>query len=89
MVRVRVRLVSLLRDAVGKPVVEVDVEGEPTLGEVVKRLYEIYPRLREVVEGLEKRGLEVVYMVNGRFAGFDEKVGESDEVVVLPPASGG
>ena len=89
MVRVRVRLVSLLRDAVGKPVVELDVEDGATLGRVLERLYSMYPKLREIVEGLERRGLEVVYMVNGRFTGFDEKVGEGDEVVILPPASGG
>jgi MoaD family protein len=89
MARVRVRLVSLLRDAVGKPIVEVEVEDGATLGRVVEELFKAYPKLGEIVRALERRGLEVVYMVNGRFSGFDERVREGDEVVLLPPASGG
>ncbi len=89
MVRVRVKLVSLLRDAVGKPVVELELHDNATLADVLERLFSEYPKLRSVVKALEERGLEVVYMVNGRFSGFDERVGEGDEVVILPPASGG
>jgi MoaD family protein len=89
MVKVRIRLVSLLRDAIGKPVIELEAGDKPTLGEVIEKLYEMYPKLRRIVEALEKRGLDVVYMVNGRFAGFDEPIGEDDEIVILPPASGG
>jgi len=89
--RVRVRLVSLLRDAVGGArSVEVEVPGEGMkLGELLEKLFRMYPRLREVIRGLEERGLNVVYMVNGESAGSEHVVRPGDELVVLPPASGG
>ncbi|RUM47694.1 MAG: hypothetical protein DSY37_01780 [Hyperthermus sp.] len=89
--RVKVRLISLLRDAVdGRREVEVEVGGNPvTLGVVVERLYELYPRLRRLVESLRERGINVVFLVNGAPAGSGTTIEEGDVVTLLPPASGG
>ncbi len=86
--RVRVRLVSLLRDAVGgRSLVEVELPGsEASLEDVLRALYEQYPSLARLVEKLRERGLEVLAVLeNGREGG----VKEGDTVVLLPPASGG
>lgn len=89
--RVRVRLVSLLRDAVGGArSVEVEVPPEGVrLGELLEELFRRYPGLREVIRGLEERGLSVLYMVNGESADAGRLVRPGDDVVILPPASGG
>lgn len=90
--RVRVRLVSLLRDAVdGSASVELEIPGrsEASLGEVLEELYKRYPRLGRLVEELDRRGLTVVYTVNGQGAGPGDTVRDGDTVALLPPASGG
>ncbi|KSW12383.1 hypothetical protein CF15_06535 [Pyrodictium occultum] len=91
MAGVRVRLVSLLREAVGgQQELELELGGDgATLGEVLEKLFARHPRLRSLVEELERRGMQVVYLVNGRSASRDTRVGPGDEVVLLPPASGG
>lgn len=85
------RLVSLLREAVGgQQELELELGGDgATLGEVLEKLFARHPRLRSLVEELERRGMQVVYLVNGRSASRDTRVGPGDEVVLLPPASGG
>ena len=89
--RVRVRLVSLLREAVGgRQELELELPGDSArLGDVVKALYERYPSLGKLVRELEDRGLNIVYMVNGQGASEDAAVRDGDTVTVLPPASGG
>jgi len=89
--RVKIRLVSLLREAVeGRREVELELGGDKaTLGEVIDKLFKEYPRLKNLVEELEERGLAVIYTVNGRSASRDTIVSDSDEIAILPPASGG
>ncbi len=89
--KVRVKLVSLLRDAVnGEGEVVVEINGEKArLRDVLEKLYSTYPRLKKLVEGLGERGLGVVYMVNGQGAELDAEVRDGDLVAILPPASGG
>lgn len=89
---VRVRLVSLLRDAVdGRASVELELPGrsEASLGEVLEELYKRHPRLRRLVEELNRRGLTVVYTVNGQGTEPGDMVKDGDTVALLPPASGG
>jgi MoaD family protein len=91
MAKVRVRLVSLLREAVGgKSEIELELGSDrATLAEAIARLFEEYPRLRSLVEELEQRGLVVIYTVNGYGASRDAIVADGDEIAILPPASGG
>ncbi len=87
---VRVRLVSLLRDAVGgRGELEVPVKGEATLSDVLAELFSRYPKLESMIRELEQRGLNIVYMVNGRGAAPRDRVKPGDVVTILPPASGG
>jgi MoaD family protein len=90
-VTVRVRLVSLLREAAGgnEVTISFDKVDSVSLGDVLRVLFEKYPRLGRVVEELEKRGLNVVYLVNGETAEPDRRLRSGDVVTLLPPASGG
>lgn len=91
MAKVKIRLVSLLREAVsGKGEVEIEINNDTvTLGEAIAKLFEEYPRLQKLVKELEERGLTVIYTVNGHSASRDTSVSDGDEIAILPPASGG
>ncbi len=82
----RVKLFANFREAAG--VREVSVEAE-TVAEVLEKLAEMFPTLRELMfEGRELKSY-VNIMVNGRHAKLDQKIGKDDEVAVFPPVSGG
>ena len=90
MPRIRVKLVSLLREAVGgasELILEVD-EGAK-LSDVLKHLFEKYPRLGKLVEDLSRRGLDVLFVLNGKETNLGAEIKDGDELVILPPASGG
>jgi MoaD family protein len=87
---IRVRLVSLLREAVGGArEVVIEAEGERTLEEVLEDLFRRYPRLRSLIEELEQRDMNIVYMVNGSSAEPGARLRPGDVLTILPPASGG
>jgi len=80
--RVRVRLFASLREAAGTELVELDLPAGATAEEAWRRLAEAHPSLAG-----RRRSLAVA--VNRRYARFDEPLSEADEVVFLPPVSGG
>ena len=84
MPRVRVLLFSILREAAGSRVLEVDVPEGCSVRCLLQRLAERVPRLARALEILE---WDVNVLVNGRPAGLDDPVG--GEVAILPPAAGG
>jgi len=90
MPRIRVKLVSLLREAVGgvsELILEID-EGAK-LSDVLKHMFEKYPRLGKLVEELSRRGLDVLFVLNGKETNLSAEIKDGDELVILPPASGG
>ena len=80
--RVRVRLFASLREAAGTELVELDLPAGATAEEAWRRLVEAHPSLAG-----RRRSLAVA--VNRRYARFDEPLSDADEVVFLPPVSGG
>jgi molybdopterin converting factor subunit 1 len=80
--RVRVRLFASLREAVGRPELEVEVD-EGATPEVVFRLM-----CREHPALLGRRA-SLSAAVNRRYVGFDEPLADGDELVFVPPVSGG
>jgi molybdopterin synthase sulfur carrier subunit len=88
---VHVKLVALLREAVGeKDRVDIEIKNTSTkLRDVINKLFAKYPRLRTLVEELGKRGLDVLFVLNGKETNLDAEVRDGDEIVILPPASGG
>ncbi|HET7292819.1 MAG TPA: molybdopterin converting factor subunit 1 [Vicinamibacteria bacterium] len=80
--RVRVRLFASLREAVGRSELELEVGGDATPEEVFRALSRTHP-------ALTKRRASLSAAVNRRYVGFDEPLREGDEVVFVPPVSGG
>lgn len=80
--RVRVRLFASLREAVGHGEMEVEVGSGATPEDVFRALCQTHT-------ALAARRSSLSAAVNRRYVGFDEPLGEGDEVVFVPPVSGG
>jgi molybdopterin converting factor subunit 1 len=77
-----VRLFASLREAVGRSELPLDLPAGATADEAWKRLTADHPSL-----GPRRASLAV--SVNRRYARFDEALHDGDEVVFIPPVSGG
>lgn len=80
--RVRVRLFAFLRDSVGREQLEVEVPEGATPEDVWRRLAGDHP-------GLSARRPSLAVAVNRAYARFDAPLAPGDEVVFIPPISGG
>ena len=80
--RVRVRFFAGIREAVGRPDLELDVAEGATPEDVWRRLAAEHP-------ALAGRRASLGAAVNRRYARFDAVLGDGDEVVFVPPVSGG
>jgi sulfur-carrier protein len=80
--RVRVRLFAALREEVGAGELDLDAPAGATPEEVWRRLVDRHP-------GLAARRAHLSAAVNRRYAAFDTPLGEGDELVFVPPVSGG
>ena len=76
------RLFAALREAVGRSEVELELSAGATPEDAWRRLVETYPALPA------RRG-SVAAAVNRRYASFDDPLAPGDEVVFIPPVSGG
>ena len=79
---VKVRFFAGIRDVVGRPELQLEVADGATAADVWARLAADHPAL-----AARRAGLAAA--VNRRYAGFDTSLGEGDEVVFVPPVSGG
>ncbi|MHB1987598.1 MAG: MoaD/ThiS family protein [Acidimicrobiales bacterium] len=76
----RVRFFAQAKDAAGCASTSIDAE---TVAAVLEQASERFgPRLAQVI------GISAIWC-NGEFATADQRVGDTDEVAVLPPVSGG
>jgi len=80
--RVRLRLFASLREAVGRAEVELDLPS----GATAEAAWEALARDHPALAGRRPR---LTAAVNRRYAPFDTALGEGDEVVFVPPVSGG
>jgi molybdopterin converting factor subunit 1 len=80
--RVRVRLFASLREAAGRSEAVLDLPAGATAEDAWARLAADLPRL------LSRRP-SLAVSVNRHYASFDTVLAEADEVVFLPPVSGG
>ena len=80
--RVRVRLFASLREAAGRSEVDLELPTAATPEDAWRRLAESFPSLAARRESLAAS-------VNRRYASFAEALAEGDEVVFIPPVSGG
>ena len=80
--RVKVRLFASLREAVGREQVELEL-GEPADAEAAWRaLVASHP-------ALAARRPRLTAAINRRYARVDDALADGDEVVFVPPVSGG
>jgi len=80
--RVHLRLFASLREAVGREALELDLPEGATAEEAWRRLAEEHP-------GVAPWRKSLAAAVNRAYTRFDTPLAEGDEVVFLPPVSGG
>jgi len=80
--RVRVRLFASLREAVGQSEIELDLPD----GSTAETAWE---RLAAAHADLTPRRARLTAAVNRRYALFDTPLQDGDELVFVPPVSGG
>jgi molybdopterin converting factor subunit 1 len=80
--RVRVRLFASLREAAGRSELEIDLPEPATAEDAWRRLAEFFP-------SLASRRTSLAAAVNRRYATFAHALEEGDELVFIPPVSGG
>jgi molybdopterin synthase sulfur carrier subunit len=80
--KVQVRVFAMVREMVGAETIELEVQDAATVSELRAALLRLYPELKSI-----ERFLKVA--VNADFAGDATVLHAGDEIVVLPPVSGG
>jgi sulfur-carrier protein len=80
--RIRVRLFASLREATGRPELDLELPERATAEDAWRRLAESYP-------SLASRRTSLAASVNRRYAPFAQALAEGDELVFIPPVSGG
>ncbi|MCS7365178.1 MAG: MoaD/ThiS family protein [archaeon GB-1867-035] len=85
-IEVKVKFLSTLRDIVGVREASIIVSKNATLADVLNVLKEKWPRLHVI--DVESEG-PIIMLLNGVAVKLDTPVRENDEIVLMPPASGG
>jgi molybdopterin converting factor subunit 1 len=80
--RVRVRLFASLREAVGQEQLELELPDGARIENAWAALTERHP-------ALGPRRVSLMAAVNRRYADFDAALSNGDELVFIPPVSGG
>jgi molybdopterin converting factor subunit 1 len=81
-VRIRVRFFAALREAAGRSELELELPAGATPEHAWRALAAQHP-------GLEPRRASLAAAVNRRYAPFDAALEDGDELVFVPPVSGG
>lgn len=80
--KVRVKFFAILRERAGVSEVEKEVPDSSTVEDLWSRLQADYPKLNVP-------GIRMLYAVNRDYVSADRKLKDGDEVVFIPPVSGG
>ena len=80
--KVKVRFFATLRERVGANEITKVVVVGCTVGELWDMLQQDYPKLASV-------NIKLLYAVNKDYVGADHVLSDMDEVVFVPPVSGG
>ncbi len=81
---IRVRLFAAIREALGRDVVELQLAEGATPEDAWRELSRM-----DRGESLAGRRNNLAAAVNRKYAKFDARLGDGDEVVFIPPVSGG
>jgi molybdopterin converting factor subunit 1 len=80
--KVRVKFFAILRERAGAGEVIKDLQDGSTVAELWRGLQGDYPKL-------DVPGIRLLYAVNQNYVALDHQLSEGDEVVFIPPVSGG
>ena len=80
--KVRVKFFAILRERVGAGDITMEIQDGSTVADLWRMLQQNYPKLNVP-------GIRLLYAVNQNYVSPDEVLKEMDEVVFVPPVSGG
>jgi len=80
--KVKVKLFAILRERAGAAEVSKEISDGCTIADLWRQLQKDYPKL-------DVPGIRLLYAVNQNYVGLDYVLREQDEVVFIPPVSGG
>ncbi len=80
--KVRVKFFAILRERAGAAEVSKDLPDGSTVGDLWRELQKDYAKL-------DVPGIRLLYAVNQNYVGADHRLSDHDEVVFIPPVSGG
>ena len=80
--KVRVKFFAILREKVGAAEITREIEDGGTVGDLWRALQKDYPKL-------DVPGIRLLYAVNQNYVRADDALKDGDEVVFVPPVSGG
>ncbi|NEQ48994.1 MAG: MoaD/ThiS family protein [Leptolyngbya sp. SIO3F4] len=82
MISITLKLFAVYQDALGVPDMVMELPAKTTVGELCDRICTQYPHLKQW-QGLTRFG------INLQFVEADALLSDGDEVVFIPPVSGG
>jgi molybdopterin converting factor subunit 1 len=80
--KVKVKFFAILRERAGSAEVLKEISDGCTIADLWRQLQKDYPKL-------DVPGIRLLYAVNQNYVGLDYVLREQDEVVFIPPVSGG
>ncbi|AEO14022.1 ubiquitin-like small modifier protein 1 [Thermococcus sp. AM4] len=87
--KVTVRYFARYRSLVGKGEEEVELPEGATVRDLIEKIKELHPVLRNEVFAEDDDLADVNVSRNGRYVRFDETLRDGDIVAIFPPVSGG
>jgi molybdopterin synthase catalytic subunit len=80
--KVRVKFFAILRERAGSAETTKELPAGSTVADLWRALQRDYPKL-------DVPGIRLLYAVNQSYVGPEHKLADHDEVVFIPPVSGG
>ena len=80
--KVRVKFFAILRERAGASEVSKEIADGSTVTDLWRQLQKDYPKL-------DVPGIRLLYAVNQNYVAVDHPLADRDEVVFIPPVSGG
>jgi len=82
-VNLRVKVISYLKDIVGKSEITIEVKDVVRVRDLIEILRSKWPRISEIEDQI------LIVLKNGVPAKLDDVVTDKDDIAILPPVSGG
>ena len=79
--KVNILAFGIVKEIFQRSVIEIDLDGTPTISNLKSELEKNYPRLSQIAS--------YMIAVNDEYATTDLIIDSKDEVAIIPPVSGG